>query len=139
MATETITLKGKPGQNDIQLAVGVVGNDLTVAAGSFIAEGTSYTLAEPTTYAATPEGGDRHINGYLAEVLADGSAIVIIDEIDPGETAFQWSSVAGTYRCLFALFALFVPGGAALQEVTGRIYRVVPEESRMKKGEVQDG
>jgi len=111
---------------EVVLDVSVLGNDVTVAPGTFKVDNQEYVLTESYTYTATPEAPKTHLMGYLVEQVADATVAVLVDRFDVKhpEDIYKFTP-GGDPKKLFRLFEGTIPANEGLEFVRLQVYHVV--------------
>lgn len=129
-------ISGTPRTN-IDLSVSVSGMELTVGAGTFNHQGAEYELTEDVVTDFGTEAFDRHIFGWLVEVVADGEITVLFDERGPGDAAYVFLP-DGPYRLIERYLTAVVPAGTTDLEDAGvelTVYPIrIPAKSEDRRG-----
>jgi len=128
MAVNEVTIKSLGGRMQVDLPLIFSGMTLTVGAGSFLVDGTSYVLLEDYDYEVVPHETEvMWLDVYLVRVKADGGVGVLVVDTVPAEGAdlFRFDDACPWEHLHLQAVLAVPPGAVSLDAVEARRRRVV--------------
>jgi hypothetical protein len=123
----TVVQAGGAGVTEVDLVVSMSGMRVTVAAGGARWGGRDVSLGEDFECDLDVEAEGREVTGHLVVERATGRAMVLVDEVDDDDLAYNFAG--SPYDSVCCLFSCYVPPGAdSLDGVNVTVYRVVEPE-----------
>ena len=132
MPENLITTLAPPGAHELDLAVNISGDTITIPAGPFRAAGVDYALSDDEMYTAVSRPHETEVIGYIVLDTQNGNEPrLFVDEIqNDGVDAPYDFGRSGDFILLFYLFQFILPADSTdLSAVTYNRWVVVEDSN----------